>query len=96
MAPSAILMDVGFKKYLQPNAVPATIEGTPDGRPHIMFNPQTKRSWFCTPGTQEFHNLYKEDPWEFIRYEEQGNIVSIVNNICNLIDRKKWCNKKEG
>lgn len=87
-------MDISFKLYLTHEQVPAAINGTPDGHPHVVFNPQTKRCWFCSPGFQEYHDLYHEDPWELIRGTKEGEIVSIVNTICNLIDRGKWCNKK--
>jgi len=93
--PSATLMDIHFKRYLVPEDVPATTEGTPDGRSHIMFNQITRRCWFCSPGLQEYHDLYPEDPWELIRSRAQGSIISIVNNICNLIDRRKWSIRKE-
>ena len=89
LPPSATLMDIRFKQFIGLNQVPVDINGTPDGRPHIMYNQQTKRIWFCLPGVQEFHNLYPEAPWEFIRYKDESNILTIVDNIINLIDRKK-------
>ena len=88
-------MDINFKRFLTPEEVPADIKNTPDGRSHIVFNQNTRRCWFCSPGFFEFHVMYPEDPWELIRDTKEGNIVTIIETICNLIDRKKWINKVE-
>lgn len=86
--PSITLMDIEFKRFLNINEVPGVIE-SPNKRPHVVFNKELQRIWFCTPGTYEYHFLYREDPWEYLRRTIHGKLLSILENCIHLIDRKK-------
>lgn len=89
LPPYISIMDKSFIKYLIINQIPVTNIGTVDGRKHIYQNQKEGRCWFCTPGTFQYHYLYKEDPWEIIRYSIEGNFLNILNSTINLIDRDK-------
>jgi hypothetical protein len=89
LPPSIYPMNIGFKRFLNLKEVPGIVEGS-DKRPHVVFNEESRRVWFCTPGTYEYHFLYREDPWEYLRYTPQGTLLSILDSCINLIDRKKF------
>lgn len=87
LPPSVNLMDMEFRRFLNLNEAPGVIEG-PDKRPHVVFNKELQRVWFCTPGTYEYHFLYREDPWEYLRCTIHGRLLSILESCIHLIDRK--------
>lgn len=86
LAPSIKLMDIYFRRYLNPEEIRGVLDA--EGIHHIPYD-HNNVLWFCEVGTFEYHVFYKEDPWELVRYSDKGNISSIVERTINLIDRSK-------
>lgn len=87
MPPSVNVMDIYFKTPLNLTEIPGNLDD--NGHSHVVQNKKTKEVWFCEVGTYEYHLFYKEDPWELVRYTDNGKILSIVERIISLIDRAK-------
>lgn len=85
--PSVYVMDISFKRPLKLNEIPCNLDD--DGQKHIVINNKKGIVWFCEVGTYDYHLFYDEDPWELVRYTDNGSILSIIERIIALIDRAK-------
>lgn len=89
LPPRATLLSLDLKKLLVPEQVPGAEEDPVNPVNHLVFNKNTRKLWFCSPGFHEYHEYYPEDRWELMRGTDQGTITWIVERACNLIDRTK-------
>ena len=89
LPPNVTLTSLDLKKNLVVDQVPEAFDDPQKRIKHIVFNLNTKRIWFCSPGFFEYHQFYPEDRWELIKKTDQGKISWIVNRVCTLIDREK-------
>ena len=64
----------------------------PDEKGKIHLKKHPRGVWFCTPGTNMYHDFYYDiDRWELERYNKTCEIVEIVNRVIAMIDRSRDC-----
>lgn len=81
--PEATYASSGLERPLSKAEVPASRD---PGR-HIAQDGQG-RAWPCSPGFLQYHKTYHEDSWQLIRGTEGGRITQIVEQACNMVDRR--------
>ena len=85
LPPSVTLITLDLKQLI----VQPDIGAKTDENPFVhLICGKDLRPWFCNPGFLEYHNMYSDDKWEKIRYTKFGEIIWIIEQACNLIDRK--------
>lgn len=84
--PRATLLGLDYR-HKNLDHVPKALD--PDDQMHHIVADGSGRIWFCTPGFQEFHFLYREVSWELVRAAQRSGIVWFIEKVCNLIDRQK-------
>ena len=85
LPPSATLITLDLKQLITQPVIGAKTDKDPFV--HVGYG-KGNRPWFCNPGFLEYHYRYLDDRWEKIRYTEFGEITWVIEQACNLIDRK--------
>lgn len=84
--PKVTIVNENLRNYPRANSISPNLEV--DGRSHIMGGKNIV--WFCYPGFMNYHDYYFPlDRWEHIRYTDEGEILTILNWACLLINRKE-------
>ncbi len=60
------------------------------GRNGVFLNQQTKRFWFCTPGTDEYHGRYHDvEPFDRVRHTAEVAPLEVILRCIRYLDIAK-------
>lgn len=83
---SVLLTDASCRKFAN------QVWGKPGdtGRQGVFLNPQAKRFWFCTPGTDEYHGRYHDvEPFDRVRDTPEVTPLEVILRCIRYLDIPK-------